>query len=36
MYFGLDHSGIYPTAMGGLAFLIALIPVKKRSSTEED
>jgi hypothetical protein len=36
MYFGLDHSGIYPTAMGALAFLIALVPIKKRSSTEED
>lgn len=36
MYFGLDSSGLYPTAMGGLALLIALLPLRKRSSKEED
>lgn len=36
MYFQLDQTGVYPTAMGGLAFLIACWPPRKRERYDED
>lgn len=36
MYFQLDHSGWVPTAMGGVALVIACFPPKKLERYNED
>jgi len=36
MYFQLDQSGVWPTIMGAIAFLVACWPPRKRARYNED